>query len=116
MTPLGKSVTHELRAAKGVVGIASIVDFRYLPQACEALVTNALFYVCKTPEMEAARARVFEKATGLSNEIRTLGVHPEGTSPAVDQARAEALAAFETLIDTIREAEVTPVGRALGVG
>ncbi len=56
MTPLGQSVTLELRAAKGVVGIASIVDYRHLPQACEALVTNALFYMCKTPAMEAARA------------------------------------------------------------
>lgn len=115
MTPFGKSVAWELRAAKGVIGTASIIDYRFLPKACEALVTNALFYVCKTDAIVAARAAVFDDAHALARVIEALGVHPDGTSPGVDAARTQALASFERLIATVEDAQVTPVGHILGV-
>jgi hypothetical protein len=115
MTPFGKSVTGELRAATTAVGTASIIDYKVLPKACEALVTNALFYVCKTDAIEAARAAVFDDAHALARAIEALGVHPDGTSPLVDAARRQALASFERLIATVEDAQVTPVGHILGV-
>ena len=115
MTPFGKSVVWELRLATAVVGTASIIDYRFLPKACEALVTNALFYVCKTEAIESARAAVFRDARNLAGAIEVLGVHPAGTSHEIDAARAQALAAFEDLIVAVEDAQVTPVGYVLGV-
>lgn len=115
MTPFGKSVIWELRAARAVVGTASIIDHRFLTKACEALVTNALFYVCKTDAIEAARAGVFQDARALADAIAALGVHPEGTSPAIEAARAQALGSFDRLIVAVENARVTPVGYVLGV-
>ena len=115
MTPFGKSVIWELRAAQAAVGTASIIDYRCLPKACEALVTNALFYVCKTDAIEAARTAVFDDAHALAQAIAALGVHPNGTSPLIDAARSQALASFERLIATVEDARVTPVGHILGV-
>jgi hypothetical protein len=115
MTPFGQSVTWELRIASGAVGTASIVDYHFLPKACEALVTNALFYVCRTDAIEAARAAVFRDARVLADAIAALGVHPEGTSPAIDAARAQALNSFDRLIAAGEDARVTPVGYVLGV-
>lgn len=115
MTLFGQSVTWELRIASGAVGTASIIDYRFLQKACEALVTNALFYVCKTDAIEAARASVFRDARVLACAIEALGVHPEGTSPAIDAARVRALASFDRLIAAAEDAQVTPVGYILGV-
>ena len=115
MTPLGKAVTWELRSAMAIVGTASIIDYRHLARACEALVTNALFYACKTGPMEAARAEVFARAGSLALAIERLGVHPEGTSPEIDAARAAALLSFERLIEAVADARLTQAGYVLGV-
>ena len=115
MTPLGRSVTWELRLAMAAVETASIINGRFLTRTCEALVTNALFYVCRTSAIEAARAETFAEAEALAHAIGALGVHPDGTSPAIDACRARAVAAFETLIATIEDAQVTPAGYVLGV-
>ncbi|WP_158807529.1 hypothetical protein [Beijerinckia sp. L45] len=115
MTPFGKSVTWELRVASAAVGTASIIDYRFLPKACEALVTNALFYVCRTDAIEAARAAVFRDARALAAAIETLGVHPVGSSAEIDAARTQALASFEDLILAVENAQVTHVGYVLGV-
>jgi hypothetical protein len=115
MTPLGKATTWELRSAMASVGTASIINYRYLPKACEALVTNALFYVRKTAAIETARADVFAEAAALAEAIEAFGVHPDSTSATVDAARTRALAAFEWLIATCEDAQVTPAGHVLGV-
>ena len=115
MTPFGQSVALELRSAKAAVETASIIDGRHLPKTCEALVTNALFYVRRTAAMEAARAAVFARAGDLARAITALGVHPEGTSPAIDVARARAAAAFDVLVASVEDARVTPAGYVLGV-
>lgn len=115
MTPLGKSVTWELRSAMATIETSTIIDVCFLPRTCEALVTNALFYVRATPAIEAARADVFATTAELADAITSLGVHPEGTSPAIDAARARAVAAFKALIDSVQDAQVTPAGCVLGV-
>ncbi len=115
MTPFGRSVSWELRAAMARVETASIIDASYLPKTCEALVTNALFYVRRTRAIEAAWAEVFARAYDLTREIAALGVHPDGTSPAVDAARLRAVRAFRVLIAAVEDAQVTPVGFMLGV-
>ncbi len=115
MTPFGRSVSWELKVAMARVETASIIDGRYLPKTCEALVTNALFYVRRTRAIEAARAEVFASARDLTREIDVLGVHPDGTSPAIDAARLRAVRAFRALIAAVEDAQVTPVGFMLGV-
>ena len=115
MTPFGSNVARELRSATVPIETASIVDYKYLGDAARALLKNALFYVVPTPAIVAARARALEQADRLAATIHDVGVHPQGISLDVDQARADALVAFEALIDAVADAEPTPAAVYLGI-
>lgn len=116
MTPFGKSVAMELRGALVPIETVSIVDHRYLVSTCRALLNNALFYVVPDPEIVAARDAALASAVALADAIETVGVRTQGISLAVDQARRDALVAFEALIDSVADVEPTAGGRSLGVG
>ena len=116
MTPFGISVATELRGALVPIELASIVTHRYLVGTTRALLRNALFYVVPTPAIEVAREGAFAKAVDLAEAIELVGVHTQGISLAVDQARGDALVAMEALIDAVADAEPTIVGRSLGMG
>ena len=81
-----------------------------------ALTKNALFYVVPTPGIAAAREAALTQVDRLVDVIRETGVQPQGVSLDVDRARADALVAFDTLVDAVADAEPTVVGRSLGIG
>lgn len=116
MTPYGATVARELRSALVPLETVSIVDHVYLPAAMRALVKNALFWVVPMPQVEAVRERAIEAADKLAATIRDVGVQPQGISLEVDHARADALVAFEALIDSVADAEPTQSGKSLGIG
>ena len=116
MTPFGKSVATELRSALVPLETASIVDYRYVGSTSRALIRNALFYVVPTPAIERAREGAIDAADALATAIHATGVKPQGISLVVDQARANAVVAFEALIDIVADAEPTVVARCLGIG
>ena len=116
MTPFGKSVATELKSALVPIETASIIDYQYLPDAIRALLRNALFYAISTPAIEDARTRANEQAVALADVIKEVGVHTQGISLEIDQARTEAMLALEDLIDIVADAEPTVAGRALGLG
>ena len=116
MTPFGKSVATELRTALVPIETASIVDYQHLHKTTRALMHNALFYVVPTPSIEAARDVALAKADALAEAIHTVGVHPQGISLEVDQARADAIVAYDALIDAVADAAPTQVAKSLGIG
>ena len=116
MTPFGRTVATELRAALVPIETASIVDYQHLYKTTRALMHNALFYVVPTSAIGAARDLALDKADGLAEAIHKVGVHPQGISLEVDQARADAVVAYDALIDAVADAEPTVVGRSLGIG
>ncbi len=116
MTPFGKSVATELKSALVPIETASIIDYHYLPDAIRALLRNALFYSVPTPTIEAARERACEQAVVLADVIKEVGIHTQGISLQIDQARSEAMLALEDLIDVVADAQPTVAGRALGLG
>ena len=115
MTPFGTIVARELRSAIVPIETVTIVDYKYLGDAVRALLKNALFYVVPTPGIDAARHHALEQAIRLAETIRDVGVHPHGISLDVDQARADALVAFEALVDAVADAEPTPAAIYLGI-
>ena len=115
MTPFGKTVATELRAAIVPLETVSIVDYRYLPQAARALLKNALFWIVPDPAIEAARDHAQAQAEALAETIHTVGVKTQGISLEIDQARAEAIVAMQDLIDAVADAEPTVAARALGI-
>ena len=116
MTPYGATVARELRSALVPLETVSIVDHKYLPAAFRALLKNALFWVVPTESVEGARADAVAAADKLATTIETVGVHPQGISLDVDQARADAMVALEALIDSVADAEPTQSGKSLGIG
>lgn len=116
MTPYGATVARELRSALVPLETVSIVDHRYLSAAMRALVKNALFWVVPTPRIEAAREAAVVAADRLAGVIHDVGVQSQGISLDVDHARADALVAFEALIDAVADAEPTQSGKSLGIG
>ena len=116
MTHFGSLVAHELRSALVAIETVSIVDHVYLAKASRALVKNALFYVVPTAKIETKRECALRQAERLAETIREVGVHPQGISLEVDQARADAMVAFEALIDAVADAEPTVAARYLGIG
>ena len=116
MTPYGATVARELRSALVPLETVSIVDRKYLPAAFRALLKNALFWVVPTSTVEAARAEAIAAADKLATTIETVGVHPQGISLKVDQARADAMVALEALIDAVADAEPTQSAKSLGIG
>ena len=115
MTPFGKTVATELRSAIVPLETVSIVDYRYLSQACRALLKNALFWVVPDPAIEAARERTQERADALAHTIHEVGIKTQGISLEIDQARSEAIVAMQDLIDAVADAEPTVAARALGI-
>ena len=116
MTPYGATVARELRSALVPLETVSIVDHKYLPAAFRALLKNALFWVVPTPAIETARVDSVTAADRLASTIETVGVHPQGISLEVDQARADATVALEALIDAVADAEPTQSAKSLGIG
>ena len=116
MTPFGESIARELRSALVPIETASIVDYKFLANAMRALMKNALFYVVPTPAVAEAREAASAQVARLAEVIHDTGVQPHGISLDVDRARADALVAFEALIDAVADAEPTTVGRSLGIG
>ena len=116
MTPFGAGIARELRAALVPIETASIVDYKFLASSMRALTKNALFYVVPTPGIEAAREAAMGQAVRLAEAIHGAGVQPHGISLDVDRARADALVAFDALIDAVADAAPTTVGRSLGLG
>lgn len=116
MTPFGASVARELRAALIPLETASIVNYKHLGGAMRALVRNALFYVVPVPGIDAARDHAIGSAEALATTIHDVGVQPQGISLEVDQARADAIVAFEALIDAVADAEPTQTAKSLGIG
>lgn len=115
MTPFGASVGRELRAALVSIETVTIVNHRHLGATVRALLKNALFYVVPAPAIDAARDHALAEAGHLADVIRDVGVHPQGISLAVDQARADATCALEALIDAAADAEPTATARSLGI-
>lgn len=115
MTPFGKSVATELRSALVPIETASIVDYYYLGRTSRALLHNALFYVVPTPAIEAAREHALAEGRALAAAIHEVGVQTQGISLVVDQARADAVVAFQDLIDAVADAQPTMTARALGI-
>ncbi len=115
MTPFGFTIARELRSATVPIETVSIVDYNYLSGSMRALVTNALFYVIPSPAIDAARDHAVAQAERLAETIHDVGVQPQGISLDVDRARAEALFAFEALIDAVADAEPTQAARSLGI-
>ena len=116
MTPFGITVGRELRSALVPLETASIVDHVYLSATMRALVKNALFWVVPTPAIQDAREKAVEAADTLATTIRDVGVQPQGISLEVDQARADALVAFESLIDSVADSLPTQSAKSLGIG
>ena len=116
MTPFGETIARELRSALVPIETASIVDYKFLASSMRALTKNALFYVVPAPAVTSARQAAMAQIEHLAAVIRDTGVQPQGISRDVDRARADALVAFEALIDAVADAEPTTVGRSLGIG
>ena len=115
MTPFGTTVARELRSALGPIETATIVDYRYLPNTSCALVNIALFYVVPTDAIYKARAAALSAANALAETIHEVGVQPQGVSLVVDQARADAIVAWQALVDSVADAEPTAAARCLGI-
>ena len=116
MTPFGQTVARELRVALVPIETASIVDHAHLTRTMRALLHNALFYVVPKPAIDAAHVHAQAQADALAQAIHDVGVHPQGISLAVDQARADAIVAMQALIDAVADAEPTIVAKSLGIG
>ena len=116
MTPYGATVARELRSALVTLETVSILDHGYLPAAFRALLKNALFWVVPTPAVGDARDAAQAAADKLAATIASVGVHPQGISLDVDQARADATVALEALIDSVADAEPTQSAKSLGIG
>lgn len=115
MTPYGTTIARELRSALVPIEIVSIVDYNYLSGSMKALVNNALFYVIPNPAIDAARDHAITQAERLAETIHEVGVQPQGISLDVDRARAEAMVAFQALIDVVADAEPTQAAISLGI-
>lgn len=115
MTPYGVTVARELRSSLVPIQTVSIVDYKYLPAAFRALLKNALFWVVPTATIDTARANATTAADKLAETIEAVGVHPQGISLEVDQARADAMVALEALIDAVADAEPTQSAKSLGI-
>ena len=115
MTPLGKTVATELRAAIVPLETVSIIDHQYLSRAYRALLKNALFWTMPDPAIAAARDHAQAQADALADTIHAVGVKPQGISLEIDQARAEAIVAMQDLIDAVADAEPTVAARSLGI-
>ena len=115
MTPFGKSVATELRGMLVPIETVSIANHRRLVSTCRTLLYISLFYVTPRPEITAAREAAMASAATLADVIEKDGAQTKGISLAVDQARGDAMVAFEALIDSVANAEPTAVGRSLGM-
>ena len=115
MTPFGAGIGRELLSALVPLETVTIANHPHLPATMRALLKNALFYVVPTPAIDAARDHALARAENLAAVIRDVGVHPQGISLLVDQARSEAIVALEALIDGVADAEPTVTARSLGI-
>lgn len=115
MTPFGTTVARELRSALIPIETASIVDYKYLPNTSRALANIALFYVVPTNTIDNARAVALAAARTLAETIHEVEVQPQGVSLVVDKARADAIVAWQALVDSVADAEPTAAARCLGI-